>query len=86
MVVLLLLQVRVLFDLGLVEAVDDGVFPLGNEHFLDLGKSASGVLEVKRMSDLLVVLEADLAGRHAAVLLKVGPGGVDYGDVVLLVT
>jgi hypothetical protein len=38
------------------------------------------------MSDLLVVLEADLAGRHAAVLLKVGPGGVDDGDVVLLVT
>jgi hypothetical protein len=38
------------------------------------------------MSDLLVVLEADLAGRHAAVLLKVGPGSVDDGDVVLLVT
>jgi len=39
-VVLLLLQVGVLFDLGLVEAVDDGVFPLGDQYPLDLGKSA----------------------------------------------
>ena len=37
------------------------------------------------MADLLVVLEADLSNRHTAVLLKVGPGGVDDGDVVLLV-
>jgi hypothetical protein len=44
-VVLLLLQVRVLFDLGLVEPVDDGVFPLRDEHFLDLGKLVPGLLE-----------------------------------------
>jgi hypothetical protein len=68
-VVLLLLQVGVRFDLGLIEAVDDGVLALGDEYPLDL----------------LVVLEAHLANRHAAILLKVGPGGVDDGDVVLLV-
>ncbi len=37
-VVLLLLQVGVLFDLGLVETVDDGVFPLGDHYPLDLGR------------------------------------------------
>jgi hypothetical protein len=40
---------------------------------------------VNRRPDLLVVLEADLTGGHAAVLLKVGPRGVDDGDVILLV-
>jgi hypothetical protein len=84
-VVLLLLQVGVLFDLGLVESVDDGVFALGDEYLLDL-RGVSGWSTVGGMdTDLLVVLEADLAGGHAAVLLEVGPGGVDDGDVVLLV-
>lgn len=39
-----------------------------------------------KATDLLVVLEAYLAHGHAAVLLEVGPWGVDDGDVVLLVT
>lgn len=69
MVVLLLHEVGVLFFLCLVEPVDDGVFPLGHQYLLDL----------------LVVLEADLTRGHAAILLEVGPGGVDDGDVVLLV-
>jgi hypothetical protein len=87
MVLLLLPEVRVLFDLCLVEAVDDGVFPLGDEYPLDLGKSASRVWrdEAGRAADLLVVLEADLPHGHAAILLEVGPGGVDDGDAVLLV-
>ena len=37
------------------------------------------------MTDLPVVLEAHLAGGHAAILLKVGPRGVYYSDIVLLV-
>lgn len=58
-----------LLDLGLVEAVDDGVLALDDEDALDLA----------------LVLEADLADGHAAVLLEVRPGRVDDGDVVLLV-
>lgn len=70
MVLLLLKEVGLrLLDAGLVEAVDDGVLALGDEHALDLAR----------------VLEADLADGHAAVLLQVGPGRVDDGDVVLLV-
>lgn len=69
MVVLLLPQVWVLFNLGLVETVDDGVFPLWDEYPLHL----------------LVILEAHLADGHAAVLFEIGPRGVDDGDVVLLV-
>jgi hypothetical protein len=68
-VLLLLAEVGVLLDFGLVEAVDDGVLALGDED----------------ASDLLLILEADLADGHAAVLAEVGPGGVDDGDVVLLV-
>jgi hypothetical protein len=68
-VVLLLFQVGILLDLCLVEAVDDGVLPLGDEYLLDL----------------FVVLEAHLADCHAAILLKVGPGGVNDGDVILFV-
>jgi hypothetical protein len=41
---------------------------------------------VSLVTDLPVVLEAHLAGGHAAILLKVGPRGVYYGDVVFLVT
>jgi hypothetical protein len=41
-VVFLLLQVGVVFNLGLVEPVDDGVLPLWDEYLLDLwGVSAS---------------------------------------------
>lgn len=65
----LLPEVGVLLDLGLVEAVDDGVLALRDEDALDLA----------------LVLEADLAGGHAAILLQVGPGRVDDGDVVFLV-
>lgn len=68
-VLALLLQVGLLLDLGLVEAVDDDVLAGGDEDLLDLA----------------LVLEADLAHGHAAVLLKVGPRRVDDGDVVLLV-
>ena len=31
-------------------------------------------------------MEGDLAGGHAAVFAEVGPGGVNYGDVVTFVT
>ena len=68
-VVLFLLEVGLLLYLGLVEAVDDGVLALGHEDTLDL----------------LVVLEADLADVHAAILLEVRPRRVDDGDVVLFV-
>lgn len=57
-------------NLGLVEAVDDGVHAGLDEDFLDF----------------LLVFETDLAGGHAAILLEVGPWGVDDGDVVSLVT
>lgn len=53
----LLRQVGILLDLGLVEPVDNGVFPLLNIHPLDL----------------FLILEADLASRHATVLLQVRP-------------
>lgn len=65
----LLAQVRVLLDLGLVETVDDGVLALNHVNALDL----------------LVILEADLAHCHAAVLFQVGPWRVDDSNVVLLV-
>lgn len=70
MFLLLLKEVGLhLLDPGLVEAVDDGVLALDDEDALDLA----------------LVLEADLAGGHAAILLEVRPGRVDDGDVVLLV-
>lgn len=65
----LLLQIRLLLDLGLVEAVDDGVLALRDEDALHLPR----------------VLEGDLPDGHGAVLLEVGPRRVDDGDVVLLV-
>lgn len=70
MVLLLLRQLGLChFDTGLVQAVDDGVLALRDEDALDLA----------------VVLEADLADGHAAVLLEIRPRRVDDGDVVLLV-
>lgn len=68
-ILLFLLQVGLLLHLCLVEAVDDGVLALRNEDPLDLA----------------VILETNLANLHAAILLQVRPGGVDDGDVVLLV-
>jgi hypothetical protein len=68
-ILLLLPQIRVLLDLGLVQAVDNSVLTRAHIHPLDL----------------LVVLEAHLTRRHRAVLLQVRPGRVDDGDVVLLV-
>ncbi len=68
-VLALLQEVGLLLDLGLVEAVDDGVLALGDEDLPDLAR----------------VLEADLADGHAAVLLQVRPGRVDDRHVVLLV-
>ena len=63
-------EVWKLFDLGLVETVDDGVYAGLDKDFLHF----------------LLILEADLTGGHAAVLLEVGPRRVDDGDVVSLVT
>lgn len=65
----LLLQVGLPLDLCLIEAVDDGVLALDDVHALHLAG----------------ILEGDLADLHAAVLLEVGPGRVDDGDVVLLI-
>lgn len=39
-----------------------------------------------RDTHFALILEADLADSHAAVLFEVGPGRVDDGDVVLLVS
>jgi hypothetical protein len=50
MVVLLLLQVGVFFDLGLIEPVDDGVFPLGNQDLLDLRPFNEVILVRARVS------------------------------------
>ena len=69
-VFLLLSEVRELFDLCLVQAVDDWVLAFWHVDALDL----------------LLVLEADLTGGHTAILLQVRPWGVDDCDVVLLVT
>lgn len=68
-VVLFLLQVWLALYLGLVEAVDNGVFTL--RHMDALHE--------------LLVLKADLADVHGAVLFQVRPWRVDDGDVVLLV-
>lgn len=68
-VVSLLLKVWFLLYLCLVEAVDDGVLALGHEDALDLAG----------------VFEADLADFHAAILLQVGPWGIDDCNIVLLV-
>jgi len=51
----------------------------GSQHEMPHWPSQEG------LTHLLIVLEADLADGHAAVLLEVGPGGVDDGDVVLFV-
>lgn len=85
-VVLFLLEIRLLFDFGLVEAVDDGVLALGDEDSLDLlGISFLPARDGLRGYYLALVLEADLADGHAAVLLEVGPWRVDNGYVVFLV-
>jgi len=69
-VFLFLAEVGEFLDLGLIEAVDDGVFALGDQDLFDFS----------------LVFEADLAGGHAAVFFEVGPGGVDYGYVVFFVS
>lgn len=58
-----------LLNLGLVEAIDDGVLALNHMDALDL----------------LVVLETDLTYGHAAIFLQIGPWSVDDGDIVLFV-
>ena len=45
-----------------------------------------GKQRIKKETCLALVLEADLADVHAAVLFEVGPWRVDDGDVVLFVT
>lgn len=88
-VVFLLLEVGLFLHLGLVEAVDDGVLSLRNEYPLDLRKGVSIPARQTRQrwlkAYLARVLEGDLANLHAAILLEVHPGGVDYGDVIFLV-
>lgn len=86
-VVLFLLEIRLLFDFGLVEAVDDWVLALGDEDSLDLPGISVCSLPAWDRGDfyLALVLEADLADGHAAVLLEVGPWRVDDGYVVFLV-
>jgi hypothetical protein len=69
-VIALLLQVGLLLHLCLVETVDNGILALRYEYALNFAG----------------ILEADLANFHAAVLLEVGPWGVDDCDVVFLVS
>lgn len=88
-VVLLLLEVGVLLHLGLVEPVDYGVFALHHVDFFDLGASSGAALRGtsrRRGAHQPVVLEADLAVGHTAVLFQVRPRRVYDGDVVLLVS
>jgi hypothetical protein len=68
-ILLLLSQIRVLLNLGLVQTVDNRI--LARTHVDPL--------------HLLVVLEAHLASSHRAILLQVRPRRVDDSDVVLLV-
>lgn len=70
MIIELLLQIGLLFDSCLVEAVDNGIFALG-------GKNAFY---------FSAVFEAYLADVHASVFFEVGPGRVDDCDVVLFVS
>lgn len=79
-----------LLNLGLVESVDDGIFPLSHKDPLDLVKKSEN--EIPRClgggetAYLLVVVEGDLTDCHAAILLEVRPWCVNDGDVILLVT
>lgn len=68
-IISLLLEVRLLLNLCLVEAVDDRVLALGDQDALHFAG----------------VLEANLADLHAAVFLEVGPWCIDDCDVVFLV-
>ena len=68
-ILLLLPQIRVLLNLGLVQAVDNSVLTRAHVN----------------PPNLLVVLEAHLTRRHGAILLQVRPGRVDDSDIVLLV-
>jgi hypothetical protein len=68
-ILLLLSQIRVFLDLGLVQAVDNRILALAHIH----------------PPDLLVVLETHLTRRHGAILLQVRPRRVDDSDVVFLV-
>lgn len=91
-VVPFLFKIRLLLHLSFIEAVDDGVLALGHENALDLGICEFGGLFSRGFPPALecgiyfaVVFECDLADVHGPILLKVGPGRVDDGDVVLLV-
>jgi hypothetical protein len=64
-----LFEIRVLLYFGLVQAVDDGVLALWHQYPLDL----------------LLILKANLAYGHAAILLEVRPRRVDDRDVIFLV-
>lgn len=63
-------EVGELLNLGLVQAVDDGVNACRHEDLLHL----------------LVIVKADLACGHGAILLQVAPWRVDDGDIVFLVS
>lgn len=69
MVFSFLLKIGLFLHLGLVEPVDDDVLALDNENLFNLAR----------------ILEAHLTGGHAAVLLQIGPGCIDNGDIILLV-
>lgn len=68
-ILLLLSQIRVFLNLGLIQAIHNRI--LARAHVNPLY--------------LLVVLEAHLAGCHGSILLQVRPRRVDNRDVVLLV-
>lgn len=67
---LLLSEVRMLFHLGLVEAIHDRILAL---------------LHIQPL-DQLIVLEPYLTSRHGTTLLQIAPWCVDDRDVVLLIS
>ena len=95
---LLLSQVRVLLNLGLVESIDNRVLARYHMYALDLGVvsvelvthnhlvEGAGRTERGTITYLLVILEPNLTNSHAPVLLQVRPWRVNNCDVVLLVT
>lgn len=66
---LLLAQIRVFLNFGLVESVDDRILPLWHEDLLHF----------------LLVFERYLPYRHTPVLLQIRPRCVNDGDIVFLI-
>lgn len=78
-------QIRELFNLCLVQAVDNGVFPLLNMYALDLSQQISMQTPQAQNTHLALILKPNLAHSHTAILLQVTPRRIHNSDVVFLV-